>query len=269
MMAVNSYDDLVSQAHRLLRVKWENPAALAEELYSMIMPAVGTEMPGDTEIPDESPAAGEVARRLEEARNFFSSLDLSSSVENIKATFNPPPETPFVTRPLELPAPRATPEEIPSRPIEVPNFPLPNQPFLTTPFSPAPPFVQPIPTPPLPFAAPPIVPGPPLAYSRPDLPIPKLPDLDWDGHIDSIPFGSGGAGGIIGLITGGSGDTYTADLYENGKNSAVTRPGVTVFIPQIADGQDIPNGTWIAPVIEVTSDAGNDEFWYQPPIWLG
>jgi hypothetical protein len=270
LLVATKYEDLVAQAHRLLRVKWESPVSLAEELYAMLLPDVGTDIPEEAEASEQPAAVAEVQRRLEQAQQFFSNIDQSATIQNVKATVAPP--VPLFREPTAIPQLGAPvkPEEIPVRPIEVPTFPLLIPPFLTIPpVQSAPPPIPALP-PITPFSPPPPVPPTPFAYSRPDLHVPRLPDVDWTLPVNGVPIpaDTGTGGGVMGKVVSGSGDTYIVDLYEAGKNSAATQTGITVFVEQIDPDDAIPPDTWIAPVIQVTSDAGDTEFWFQPATWV-
>lgn len=266
------YEDFVKQSHWLLGPDSKDPRRLGELIYRLIQPPIGTNIPAEAGDAEDQPLAlDEVQRRLGEAQRFFRDISQSATVNNVKTTINPPlaleTATPTPTPTPAPPPPR--PEEPPVR-IEVNPQPLPSQPFLTTPFLPSPPPVSVAPLSSPPFAAAPPVATQPLAYSRPDLYNRHLPDVDWTVPIPPVkPFQhDDGGGGILGKITGGSGNKYTCDLYENGAHSPATQSGVTVFIPQIDSTDDIPDNTWVAPIIQVTAADGTSESWYQPPVWL-
>jgi len=269
----STYEDLVKNAHLLLRSQWSDATALAEQIYALIMPGIGTDIPEEAAGGAPSPAIAEVQRRLEQAQQFFGNIDQSTNVNFNRTTTitqqglerTTPPQPPA------LPPPARTEDPPILKPIEIPGLQrLPEMPFPTIPplFNTSSPGLPPQTSPPFSPANP--VVNQPMSYSRPDLIVPPLPDVDWSVPINPVkPFQiDEGGGGILGKITGGSGNKYKADLYENGANSAATQSNVTVLIPQIDETDTIPEGTWVAPVIQVTNDIGEAESWYQPPIWL-
>ncbi len=88
---------------------------------------------------------------------------------------------------------------------------------------------------------------------------------------DGIPVSGGGAGttAFLGKVVSGTGDTYVVDLYGNGSGRVKTAT-VEVTIPQIADDETIPAGTWINPVFRFTVVGIETTTTYecQVPIWL-
>ncbi len=58
-------------------------------------------------------------------------------------------------------------------------------------------------------------------------------------------------------------NTFQVQLYPSGPGGA---PGstVTVIVPQLAPGEVIPNGTWIAPIFKFGA-----KYYCQVPVWLG
>lgn len=61
-------------------------------------------------------------------------------------------------------------------------------------------------------------------------------------------------------VLDGSGSVYTAEIYPNGAAGGALRVSVTQL--QIADGQQIPAGTWT--LVTKTTDG---RYWMQVPIW--
>lgn len=93
---------------------------------------------------------------------------------------------------------------------------------------------------------------------------PPFPDYDY--NLD-LPLGEGGTSGLNGIVVGGSGDQPSVDLYENGSRSASTG-NVTVNILQLADGENIPNGTWITGIQKFSDSDDNAYYEAQVPVWL-
>lgn len=256
-------EDLSSQAHRLLRERWKSAESLSQELYSMLLPGTGggPEFTG-TQARAERPEF--VRERMVKA---------AASEANVVSRVIRRDGTVSGVEPVEFDAPAVRPPDTFSRRQEDAVLPFQRRQeespqFITVP---------PIPSRPNRGQPSPAVPGSPYGppLQEPENLIPRktkyhhtvgMPALVLPEY--SIVGGDGGGGGILGLVTSGSGDTYQVDLYANGKNSASTA-SVTVLIPQIADDEDIPDGTWIGGIMQVTSDAGTTEYWYQPPVWLG
>ena len=73
---------------------------------------------------------------------------------------------------------------------------------------------------------------------------------------------SGGGGGLMGVVQSGTGNTYVVTLYPNGPGFP---PGgdVTVKVPQIAESEQIPQGTWLDSIGKY-----KDGYWCQPSVWL-
>ncbi len=87
---------------------------------------------------------------------------------------------------------------------------------------------------------------------------------------DGVPIsGGGGTTAFLGKVVSGSGDTYVVDLYGNGSGRVKTAT-VSVTIPQIADDEQIPAGTWINPVFRFTVVGIETTTTYecQVPIWV-
>lgn len=83
---------------------------------------------------------------------------------------------------------------------------------------------------------------------------------------------SANRGSSLGLVVSGTGKTYQVDLYEAGPDADATER-VTAKVPQLATGETIPAGTWIAAVhrtVVSVSSAGvaTYRFDFQPPVWL-
>ena len=62
-------------------------------------------------------------------------------------------------------------------------------------------------------------------------------------------FFAGGAGAAslvapIKITSGGPGDTYVGNVYENGADVTATETGVTIKVLQIASGETVPANTW-------------------------
>lgn len=66
---------------------------------------------------------------------------------------------------------------------------------------------------------------------------------------------------MLGKVTGGSGSTYTVELYASGISHAPTGT-VTATVPQIAGGEAVPVGTYVTVV-----HAGG-EYNFQPTVWI-
>lgn len=75
---------------------------------------------------------------------------------------------------------------------------------------------------------------------------------------DPLPGGGGGFPGQV--VSGGPGDTYTVNVYENGLNQPFAAR--TVIQLQIHDDATIPAGTWA-----LIGKVGN-EYFMQVPVWL-
>jgi hypothetical protein len=299
-------DDVIRNIHNVLRVKWRDATGLSEEIFKLFRTLPGEESPEDTQIPPPSEGAAEVQRRFEEARkSLVTNIDNSVTMPRTTAPVVRP-EVPWQGPDAINPPQSGQPKGWePDRTIEFPVFMPANAPFISTPpvpvhfVAPAPapipqPFItSPVVTPPLgaiaaaaaPIMAAPVLPAAaltapfltspypthmPFAYSRPDLPIRKLPDAEMVIPVPHVPIpgGAGGGGGLLGKVQSGSGKAYTVTTYSNGPNSAPDTPDVLVRIPELADGEDIPDDTWISPILQVTNDAGVIEFWYVPPTWV-
>ncbi len=75
----------------------------------------------------------------------------------------------------------------------------------------------------------------------------------------------GGTSVYPGMVAGGSGGTYTVNIYKQGLTGPAT--GVQVKQLQIAGGENIPTGTW-ALVSKGVNSAGAVEYTMQVPVWL-
>ena len=77
-------------------------------------------------------------------------------------------------------------------------------------------------------------------------------------------FGGGepGASPLMGVVLDGQGDTYTVTIYPDGPSGAAGK-SVTVKVPQIADSEVIPAGTWLSAIVKY-----KDGYWCQPPVWI-
>ncbi len=115
--------------------------------------------------------------------------------------------------------------------------------------------------------------------------LPPLPPVTFNNPVtfndaptgpDGKPIGGGGDGGgggnvFLGKVTGGSGNTYTVEIYGNGSSGGATGT-VSATVPQIDSTETIPAGTWIAAVhaFGTTDEQGNVSFTYefQPPVFM-
>jgi hypothetical protein len=78
--------------------------------------------------------------------------------------------------------------------------------------------------------------------------------------------GSGATNVFLGKVVGGSGDTYSVEIYANGSGQAATDT-VTATVPQIDPDEEIPAETWIDAVHKFGS--GDDATYeFQPPVWI-
>ncbi len=77
----------------------------------------------------------------------------------------------------------------------------------------------------------------------------------------------------MGQVVAGEGSTYTVDLYRNGPSGGPTLR-VQATVPQIADTEVIPVGTWIAcvrrsvTVVDGSFPTYRYTYAFQPPVWI-
>jgi hypothetical protein len=78
----------------------------------------------------------------------------------------------------------------------------------------------------------------------------------------------GGTSTYPGIVTGGSGSTYTVNIYKKGLTGAPE--SVTVTQLQIHTGENIPAGTWalIAKGTKTVGGVSSVEYTMQVPVWL-
>lgn len=258
------FEEFADQAYRLLRQNWKSPTALGQELYAMLLgePA-GTPVrppePGPARPPD---APRPVAAKSEPAE----ATTIRERIRESIAREGLPPWRPH--RPAEAewrpnrppePRPRIRPPDAPLLVSGPPRF---DQPFIASPGI----FQQPAPFPAT-GGQDPFVSTPPVWIRFPDWDR-KPPEAAGDWLPLDTPILPPGAGttAYLGKVVSGSGDAYKVALYPDGKDGDAGDT-VDVSVPQIADGEQIPAKTWIAPILQVDHD-GKTEWWYQPPIWL-
>lgn len=83
--------------------------------------------------------------------------------------------------------------------------------------------------------------------------------------LPTFPDGSGGGPGgggrvMLGVVTSGSEATYNVTVYPNGTSAG--GESVVATVPQIAEGEAVPSGTWVTVV---RNPDGTHEF--QPVVW--
>lgn len=118
-----------------------------------------------------------------------------------------------------------------------------------------------------PFTPPPAAPVVPYLPKRFVYPKPT-PGPDFPQPV--MPSDGGGAGGTIGKVVSGSGDTYQCVLYSNGPDNASDNNGQsqTVKILMSETSDQIPTGTWLFGVLQLEDADGNPLYYAQYPVWL-
>jgi hypothetical protein len=79
---------------------------------------------------------------------------------------------------------------------------------------------------------------------------------------NQVGGGGGDASVFVGKVMSGFGAAYKVELYPSGLTAD---PGdtVDVIVPVIADGEQIPAGSTIVPIVQA-----GDLYYYQPPVWM-
>ncbi len=82
-----------------------------------------------------------------------------------------------------------------------------------------------------------------------------------------LPSGNG-TSTFPGVVTGGSGGTYTVNIYKKGTNG--TPESVTVKQLQILSGESVPAGTWalVSKGVKTVAGVTSVEYTMQIPVWL-
>lgn len=100
-------------------------------------------------------------------------------------------------------------------------------------------------------------------------------EMDIGDFANAPAGGGGGTTTFLGKVESGSGDTYKVTLYQNGPKGSPDAQPVDVTVPMIDPSDQIPAGTWIAPIFQFPAPA--DEFGNagtgsvyscQPPVWM-
>lgn len=107
------------------------------------------------------------------------------------------------------------------------------------------------------------------------LDLPPLEDITVGGvNLADLLDDAGGSSVTLGKVVSGSGATYKVALYASGPAQPSTAT-VTATVPQIAKGEVVPPGTWIAAVVRasVRTTSGvsaviGTTYSFQPPVWL-
>ncbi len=79
-----------------------------------------------------------------------------------------------------------------------------------------------------------------------------------------LVFFKGALGGtaMIKIMSGGPGDTYTANVYGNGKNQSITEVGATIKVLQIASTETIPVNTWLVATRQKWGPAETEQIYW-------
>ncbi len=74
--------------------------------------------------------------------------------------------------------------------------------------------------------------------------------------------GVGGGSSPAKITSGGPGDTYVGNIYDNGPGETATATAVTIKILQIDSGETIPADTWLLVTLI------GSVYWGQIAVWL-
>lgn len=99
--------------------------------------------------------------------------------------------------------------------------------------------------------------------------IPNVPVTD-DTSFPFVPAGGGSSSVFMGKVTSngdGSGE-LSVYLYQNGPLGDPDQDPVNVLVPMLADGEVVPEDTWLAGIFQFTDNSGNTYYACQPPVWL-
>lgn len=77
-----------------------------------------------------------------------------------------------------------------------------------------------------------------------------------------------GTTSFIGRVVSGSGVNYRVTIFDQGPQFDSTIGEVDVTILMMSQEEQIPEGTWLCPVMQFTDDIGNDFYYAQPPVWM-
>lgn len=92
-------------------------------------------------------------------------------------------------------------------------------------------------------------------------PFPDLPPL-------MLPVADAGTTSFIGRVVSGSGANYRVTIYDQGPQFDSTIGDVEVTILMISRDDQIPEGTWLCPVMQFVDGDGNETYFAQPPVWM-
>lgn len=240
-----------------LRQPWKNVKQFSEELYAMFTSKAPVEHEGPVTIRVKE---GQTALRLVQGESDRGQIGPGPAIRTPRARPAPQPPSPFGDATRAVPARRPDLGEAAHAPTPAKR----PKPLLSVEGG-----IDFKGKEPVRFDTPPEIRNPETGQYEP---VVKPPfDYSEPPHKDNVlATKTGGGGGLVGVVTGGTGSTWSVDLYDGGPGGEQGE-SISVNIPMIADDEDAPVGLWLFGIASRASsegEEGENVYSFQVPVWL-